>query len=401
MTPPTEQGQGQPEQHEQQRPDLSYHLAWVLFQVYATVINIPTCLYWAGGPARVQYIVQESSGLDLALICIFALLWGVGSVFFGVACKIAGVGLGTNLSMGIIMILGTFLPLCLDGAIGTAAGGVVVAGLVVCSGGLWSSVQSLRLRDAEERQHRIRRRTMQNVTVSINADPAVIADAAASTAASEITSTSPPPAESATTTAESPTTDNDPELEKPPQESEEEEGYSTFQKVMVCVIAGVFATQLQFAFVFGSDMVDMAEDSSQGPGSTPPSGTSAVIWLFAISLGAPASIVYGLYSNPSTIPLSRIYQCPWYRHLFIILTTSIPWVAHIHLYGYATTYLPSDLAASVAWPVLMMMTVIAGMIWSIALGEWNLAPEQAKFKLYQGLGLVLAGVAIIMASVAI
>lgn len=80
--------------------DLTYHLSWIMFQVYSGIINIPICLWWAGGPERVQFIVQESSSIDIALICIFSILWGGGSVGFGLACQVAGVGLGTNLCMG-------------------------------------------------------------------------------------------------------------------------------------------------------------------------------------------------------------------------------------------------------------------------------------------------------------
>ncbi len=379
----------------EQRPDLSYHLAWILFQVYAAVINIPICLYWAGGPARVQYIVQQSSALEIGMICVFSILWGVGSIGFGLACKVAGVGLGTNLCMGIIMILGTFLPLCLEGVIATAAGGMVVAGLGVCCGGLWASVQSLQLRDVEEREHRIRRRTLYNTTVSIAGDTVATA-AATGISLEQLQQDAMTPGQ-----LDQKNKLDDQEQQAETQPVDDDEGPSTFHKVAVCVIAGIFATQLQFAFVFGDEMIALAEDSSQGPGFTPPSGTSAVIWLFAISLGAPVSIIYGLYSNPSNIPLTWLYQCPWYRHPLVLITTSLPWVSHIHLYGYANTYLPPELAASVAWPILMMMTVVAGMIWSICLGEWKLASEKARLKLYYGLGLVTIGVGVIMASVAV
>ncbi len=181
---------------------------------------------------------------------------------------------------------------------------------------------------------------------------------------------------------------------------DDSDGPSTMYKVAVCFLAGIFASQLQFAFVFGESLVDLAA-SDDGPGTTPPSGTGAIIWLFAISLGTPASIVYGLYNKSPDISLRRLYQCPWYRHVLILLTTAIPWVSHIHLYGYANTLLPSELGASVAWPVLMMTTVVAGMVWSIALGEWALAADEAKSKLYQGLILVSSGVVVIMVSVAI
>jgi len=81
-------------------PDLTYPLAWILFQVYAMLLNIPICITWAGGLERVQYIVQEASIGDILIVCIISMLWGIGSVGFGLACQIAGVGLGTNLCMG-------------------------------------------------------------------------------------------------------------------------------------------------------------------------------------------------------------------------------------------------------------------------------------------------------------
>mmetsp|Transcript_25622 Transcript_25622/g.60222 ORF Transcript_25622/g.60222 Transcript_25622/m.60222 type:complete len:170 (-) Transcript_25622:309-818(-) len=169
---------------------------------------------------------------------------------------------------------------------------------------------------------------------------------------------------------------------------------------MVCVLAGIFAAQLQFAFIFGQDLIDMAKEQ-EGPGSTPESGTSAVIWLFAISLGSPVSILYGLYNNPPEIPHNHIWKSPWYRHVLLILTTCLPWVAHIHLYGYSTTLLPDDLAAAIAWPILMMVTVVTGILWSLALGEWRYAQSLARTRLYQGLAAAAVGIAIIMASVAI
>lgn len=299
------------------------------------------------------------------------------------------------------MVLGTFLPLCLDGAIGTSAGGVVIGGLVICCAGLGFSVQSLQIRDSEERTERqIRRRTLHNTTVSLHQIKTVdnMPEQAEEVATTEESAPSPEAEESPS--EETLGVDGEPQAEDQNETNDAEDGPSTLYKVAVCVIAGIFASQLQFAFVFGDSLVDLA-GSDEGPGRTPPSGTSAVIWLFAISLGTPPSIIYGLYSKAPDISLSRLYQCPWYRHAWIMLTTAIPWVAHIHLYGYANTQLPEDLAASVAWPVLMMTTVLAGMLWSIALGEWSHASTPVKRKLYQGLGLVSSGVIVIMASVAI
>ena len=88
--------------------------------------------------------------------------------------------------------------------------------------------------------------------------------------------------------------------------------------------------------------------------------------------------------------------------MLIVLTTSIPWVAHIHLYGLAANVLlPEKFAASIAWPILMMTTVAQGMILSIYLGEWKGASSEALSKLRKGLVLVAIGVIMFMISVAV
>lgn len=97
-----------------QQYDLSHHHAWVLFQFYSAIANIILCLFWAGGPARVSYIVNEAPASSVWLIVLFSILMGIGILLFGEACRISGVGMGTNLTIGIIVILGTLLPLFMN-----------------------------------------------------------------------------------------------------------------------------------------------------------------------------------------------------------------------------------------------------------------------------------------------
>jgi hypothetical protein len=284
--------------------DLHYHLAWVLFQWYAAIVNIPICLYWAGGVERVNYIVQHSSATSISLIIVFSILWGVGIVGFGLACKISGVGLGTNSTMGVITILGTFLPLCLDGAIATAAGGVVVAGLVLCCVGLVFSVKSLQTRDRDEQQLRTVYKTVE-LELSEKGEQQNDLNILEHKGGDESTN----PVEGSPGVVMELDEEQTHESSIIIEVTKNEKEYSSWQKVGICVVAGIFATQLQFAFVFGDELIDLAA-SEEGPGSTPPSGTSAIIWLFAISLGAPVSIVYGLYNSPVHISWSVLWKCP-------------------------------------------------------------------------------------------
>jgi hypothetical protein len=129
--------------------DLDFNHAWMLFQIYSTIINATVCLLWAGGPSNVLFVLGQATTASIVLLVIFLFLWGIGSFFFGRACKIAGVGIGTNLTMSIVLMIGTFLPLMYDGGMKSITGVVIIVGLLVVCFGLYFSAESLRIRDLD------------------------------------------------------------------------------------------------------------------------------------------------------------------------------------------------------------------------------------------------------------
>jgi len=343
--------------------DLGHHQAWVLFQFYSAIANVILCLFWAGGPARVSYIVNEASATSVGLVVLFSILMGVGILLFGEACRISGVGMGTNLTIGVITVLGTLLPLALEKQLGSASGGMILGGITVCCIGLFFSMRSLQIRTEEEEQM----------------------------------------AEKSDLTEEFDNSNNTGDEEEGAKKVEAETAntdHSALLKITICVAAAVLSSTLQFAFVFGSDLIDIAESSS-GPGATPKSGSAAIIWLFVIPLSTISSITYGLYQSRS-VPLSNMWRSPLSRHIKIFVCACLPWIGHIHMYGIAANQLlPSYIAAAVAWPILMGTTVAWGMILSLILGEWKGASENAQKTQKIGIAVLAAGIAIVMASVAL
>lgn len=371
--------------------DLEFNQAWMLFQFYSAIINIAVCLIWAGGLSNVSFVLGHSSTLSIALVVIFSFLWGIGSLCFGRACKIAGVGLGTNLAMSIVLMLGTFLPLLYDGGIKSATGAVILTGLVVVCVGLYFSADSLRIRDldlAKSVQPEMETSSPIPVILEANEDLSdgnvLSSDEELRQAVDKWTSKIEV---SASNISDSMTN----------KKVNEEPEYPTSVKITVCVLAGIFASMLQFAFIYGRDIILTAENL----GNTPEGGSAAIIWLFAISIGSIPSISYGLMSSPKEIPLKTIWLCPWWRHVALIFCTSIVWLAHIHTYGLsANVLLPKKFAASIAWPTVMTTSVATGMAWSICLGEWRGASHLALVKLWIGLGFSTVGVILFMSSIA-
>ena len=374
--------------HERDDDDLDYHLAFALFQVYAVLLNLVVCLLWAGGPSNISAVLAEASPKDIGLISLFGFLWGLGSLGFGLACKVAGVGVGTNLTMGGIVVLGTFLPLCYEGVLWSGgdeetAGWVIVGGLAVCVVGLLLSTWSLLCRDADEQEHNdVPGHSSTNDRKDDNG--VTTQERAVGGDASDITN--PAVVVSHAFRADRGKDDsNDPTTTT-----------STWHKIAICMGASILATQLQFAFVFGQNIIDLADVREE----TPESGAAAIVWLFAITIGAPPIVIYMLYYTQRRWWTVRFWRTVSIgRHLKLIGSTSVPWVAHIHLYGLVSnTLLPEKLGSSIAWPLLMMTTVAQGMILSLYLGEWQHASRRTRRILWCGLGWSAAGMGVLIAS---
>lgn len=353
--------------------DLTYHHAFALFQIYAVIINIPICLWWAGGPERVGAILAETPPISIILVVVFSLIWGLGTLLFGIACKVAGVGLGTNLSIGIIAVIGTFLPLITENTLFSPFGAIVCVGLAICCIGLWVATKALSQRDEDERQAKSQLDFPLSLD-DVKEDDNFIGK------------------------------DNDQEDSSTEKASDTREikEYSTTQKFLVCLATGATAVQLQFAFIFGAPITDLATGKNPAtlPGSTPFGGSAVIIWLLAISLGAPAAIVNAIVSSP--VPLSQALKAPWWRHLRLIVSTSLPWISHIHIYGLcATTLLPEKVAASIGWPLLMMITNLWALLLSKFLGEWKAASQKTVRTFAYSLVVTVIGLLVLMCSVAV
>jgi len=229
--------------------DVNFHQAWILFQTYAALINVPVCLFWSGGPDRVGWIFRNTPSTDLVLVCVFSVLWTFGGIGFGVACQVAGVGLGTNLTMGFVMVIGALLPLILNGLVLTPAGGVILSGLAVCCGGLFFAGRSLRTRDLDEiqlyeqEQEKKRHNSSSHIEFQDSGACIVEDDEVKNSVLpghpkeqlSDKQSSSAAPSQQGQQSSAPPT---------PPSEDKIAE-YSTLQKVLICAVAAVMSSMLQ------------------------------------------------------------------------------------------------------------------------------------------------------------
>ena len=100
--------------------------AWVVVPLIVASLTVPSfATVLLAAPAR-----------PLALSFMFGILWGIGSVTFGLSVRYLGMSLGFAISLGFCAAFGTLIPPLIDGSIWeilrTAAGWVTLGGIATC-----------------------------------------------------------------------------------------------------------------------------------------------------------------------------------------------------------------------------------------------------------------------------
>lgn len=85
-------------------------------------------------------IFHQVSGKALFWTYFFGVLWGLGSLTFGLTLRYLGIGLGMAIALSYTAAFGTMIPPCFDGTIGNLVthswGLVTILGVIVCLAGI-------------------------------------------------------------------------------------------------------------------------------------------------------------------------------------------------------------------------------------------------------------------------
>ncbi|GMH91150.1 hypothetical protein TrVE_jg9665 [Triparma verrucosa] len=267
--------------------------------------------------------------------------------------------MGTTLTMSVIVVVGTLLPLLVDpeGKLFTRQGAWICGGLGVCGAAFWAAAVALKRKDIDEEEaEKIEMKTV---------NPSSIIDEETATF-----NQTPPP---------------------PPSKT-----YSTFYKVLVCVVSGILCTMLQFSFVFSSSLRTLASETY----SLPPSRSASITFFFAITICPIPNILIPAYTLNKSKKLHLLYTSPSAKisALKCLTIMSIPWVIQSHLYGLSANSLLGEYGDAIGWPVLIVTTNVTGLIlgWKV-LGEWEKAKEETVRWVIRSIGLSVVGLGIVSA----
>lgn len=381
---------------------------WLIHTIWSAVLAIIYC-FGTVGADNINTIFSRVSPGTTVLVAIFSFLWGFGGVGFGLAVKLLGMAIGTSLCMGVVLVLGTLLPLLvnsLDQAdqldFWLTLLGAFIGTIAFSLSGAAGSYDNYQARDTSAFSSSSKQIAL--IDGNTNVGDAGTYDAV------EIT----------------------PNESREEGENSSNNAVSPMISVTISVLGGVFASLLQFAFVFGKPLESEAENLNIQAGYT-----SYPIWLLAFTL---QSVI-----NISVAVISLTTSNTWGRFLLITKTvvvreksaesptseidseeskrlsdnafaeateeelcaddysvfhlvrkivlcgcTAAIWMTHIFLYGYSQS-LMGDLGAGVAWPLIMITTVGTGQFWSLVLDEWvDFSPAAYKLNVVSIIAIISA-----------
>ena len=250
---------------------------WLMYNISAIVLEV-IIVYSVLDASILNTVYRSAKPGVLGIVCVFCILWGLGSYGFGLAVKLLGMAFGTGICMGIVLVLGTLLPLFvnnLDRA-NTSAFGLTIFGAAL--GTLGFSLSAVAgSNSTNNRKNEMTEIVSNNDGVGIDASDS--ADEAGNYSADchrneKVQTSRVDPADPISTGVQHGPND------RPGQ-------YHSLFGVMVAVIGGTLASLLQFAFVFGQPLIRAAEDS----GAASAFSTQAV-WLLAFTLSCSVNVLY-------------------------------------------------------------------------------------------------------------
>ena len=272
-------------------------------------------------------VLQQSSGSVLLKVAVFGLAWGIGGLLFGQGIAKVGLALGFAVILGITSSFGSLLPL----AILHPEQLGTRRGVALIAGTLVMTLGLVFLAVAGKRRER------EQASASATPDK------------------------------------------------------SNFGiGLLICILAGIFSSMLNFAFVFGGEIIQL---SLQAGASTAMSGN--VIWAVGVSCGCIPNAGYCLYllnKNHTWAVFREKATGPGYALGAALMGLS--WYCGLVVYGMGADSL-GKLGGIVGWPVFMSVAIIAGNAWGFLGGEWKGASRRALTYCLTGIAILCLAIGVI------
>ena len=285
---------------------------------------------WSFALATVPHLFQvysKASWSDLVNIALFGFAWGIGSTLVGLGITRVGMALGFAIILGITGALGSLLPLA-----------------ILRSDQLWT------------RQGYTVMAGLVVVTAGI-----ILSSIAGGRRERELAAQVHVPAQTGFVTG-----------------------------LVICVLAGVFSSLLNFSFVFGKNLQQLSLAAGARPAMA-----SSPIWVVILGAGFFANAGYCVYLLQKDRGWKLLTSGQNIRAYWLgSIVMGAVWFSGIAIYGMGVAAL-GPLGAIIGWPVFMVMIIMAANVWGVLTGEWKGASRVVYAYSCVGLVVLLSGIYVI------
>jgi len=301
---------------------------WCVFALWGFVI-LPWLLAFMTVPDLIN-VYASVSWKTLVAVTLFGAGWGIGTICFGIGVSMVGLALGLALMNGMTGALGALIPMLLfhPEAFRTSAGQTILGGIALLMVGVCLCAL------AGKQKERALFSSSNNVKGNRRIG-------------------------------------------------------SFYKGLIVCAISGAASPMLNFAFVFGDEIVSTAETT----GATS-AYASFPVWCLAMTAAFVTTLAYCLYLMRKDHGWNRYTlkgTTPYWGLTFFM---GVLWSGGIALYGMGLSNL-GPLAASIGWPILMIATIVTGNLCGIVTGEWKGTGRKPLLTMTAGLAVLFIAICLI------
>ena len=267
---------------------------------------------------------HRSSWSAILLALLFGAGWGFGGVFFGLSIDMVGLSLGYSIIFGIIAINGSLTPLLMNepGKLSTTGGFWFLAAMTVMLLGI------------------------------------IVCSFAGNLKARAA---------------------ND-------QSAGNAKKGSFRVGLILCIVAGVLSGLVNFAFIYGTEITQQAQQS----GADPFSAINA-LWALVFTANYLANVGYCVYLMMRNGTGAKLFASGSSFNWMRAIVMGVFWAAGIVVYGLGA-YKLGRYGAFVGFPALLAAALLTGNVVGWISGEWKGSDAKASGTMFAGLGLLLVAI---------
>lgn len=285
--------------------------SWLAY-AFGGMIALPVAITLIYIPGIISIYAQIPVSTLVAVI-LFGIGWGTGSVMFGIAIRLVGFSVSYTIVFGGISAFGTLIPLFVgdDTVSFSVKEMLVLTALSLTVTGIVFCAVAGKLRNEERNTE-------------------IVAD---------------------------------------------KSGNSFKVGLLVCLIAAVLCSMLNFAFHFGKPIIEFT--SKNIVSLSHPFLINHTVWMLTLASGFLPFLIYCVYLMISNRSFKKYFVSKGAGNWFYVGLMTLMWFLCIVLYGIGAEKL-GNAGTSVGWLILMSATVIAGNTWGILTGEWKGVSKKIK-----------------------